>query len=67
MINGLNPGVALALFPIGTANVLSRELSIPRRPTRREVVLDGRTLNRPDWLGSRRFMVMAGISCRSGG
>ena len=63
VINGLNPGVALALFPIGTANVLSRELSIPRRPeAAAKVVLDGRTLNvTPARLNGRRFMVMAGI------
>ncbi|MFP1682408.1 diacylglycerol/lipid kinase family protein [Alloalcanivorax sp. C16-1] len=63
VINGLNPGVALALFPIGTANVLARELNLPRKPEEAaRVVLEGRTLNiTPALLNGRRFLVMAGV------
>ncbi|MBM7332403.1 diacylglycerol/lipid kinase family protein [Alloalcanivorax marinus] len=63
VINGLKPGVALALFPIGTANVLARELNLPRKPEEAaRVVLEGRTLNiTPALLNGRRFLVMAGV------
>ncbi|MCC4308196.1 YegS/Rv2252/BmrU family lipid kinase [Alcanivorax marinus] len=63
VINGVKPGVALALFPIGTANVLARELNLPRKPEEAaRVVLEGRTLNiTPALLNGRRFLVMAGV------
>ena len=63
VINGLNPGVALALFPSRHRQCAVPELSIPRRPEdAAKVVLDGRTLNvTPARLNGRRFMVMAGI------
>ncbi|MEO1901275.1 MAG: YegS/Rv2252/BmrU family lipid kinase [Alcanivorax sp.] len=63
VINGLKPGVALALFPIGTANVLARELNLPCKPEEAaRVVLEGRTLNiTPALLNGRRFLVMAGV------
>ena len=63
VINGLKPGVALALFPIGTANVLARELNLPRKPeAAAAVVLEGRTLMiTPARLNGRRFLVVAGV------
>lgn len=63
VINGLKPGVALALFPIGTANVLAREVNMPKRPAAAaKVILEGRTLAvTPARLNGRRFMVMCGI------
>ena len=63
VINGLRPGVALAVFPIGTANVLARELAIPRRPeAAARVALEGlaQTIT-PARLNGRRFLVMAGV------
>lgn len=63
VINGLEPGVALGLFPIGTANVLAREVNMPKRPeAAARVILEGRTLPvTPARLNGRRFMVMCGI------
>lgn len=63
VINGLRPGVALALFPLGTANVLARELAIPRQPeAAARVVLEGRPQSvTPALLNGRRFLVMAGV------
>ncbi|WP_101674555.1 diacylglycerol/lipid kinase family protein [Alloalcanivorax mobilis] len=63
VINGLNPGVMLGLFPIGTANVLAREVNMPKRPdAAARVILEGRTLPvTPARLNGRRFMVMCGI------
>ncbi|WP_133491524.1 diacylglycerol kinase family protein [Alcanivorax sp. 24] len=63
VLNGLRPGVALGLFPIGTANVLAKELGLPRRPeAAAEVVLAGQSLPvTPATLNGRRFMVMCGV------
>lgn len=63
VLNGLKPGVALGLFPEGTANVLAREVRIPRRPeAAARIVLEGRTQAvTPARLNGRRFMVMCGV------
>lgn len=63
VLNGLRPGVALGLFPVGTANVLAREVNLPRRPEAvARVILEGRTLPvTPARLNGRRFLVMCGV------
>lgn len=63
VLNGLRPGVALGLFPIGTANVLAREVNMPRRPEAvARIILDGRTMPvTPARLNGRRFLMMCGV------
>ena len=35
VLNGLAPGVALGVFATGTANVLAKELGLPKKPESR--------------------------------
>lgn len=53
---------ALALLPFGTANVLAREIGLPRRPRRLAELIAGGTAQ-PIWpgrVGDRLFIMMAG-------
>lgn len=63
VLNGLRPGVPLAVFGTGTANVLARELGLPRNPERAaEVVAAGHELE--IWAGrlnGQRFLMWVGI------
>ncbi len=64
VLNGIPPGLPLGLIPLGTANVLARELKIPVNdlPAACEVLRHGRP--HPIDLGlcnGRRFALMAGI------
>ncbi len=60
---------ALAILPSGTANVLAKELQLPRRPEElAQLIASGRTreisvgrASKPDQSWSRYFILMAGI------
>lgn len=63
VVNGLEADRPLALFPLGTGNVLAKELGLPRRVDRFcEMVEQGRE-ERVDVavLGERRFLSMVGV------
>ena len=63
VINGLEANVPLALWPLGTGNVLAKELKLPRRlPSFCDMVERGRerTLDMASAEG-RRFVSMAGM------
>jgi len=63
VVNGLPPGDAppLAMVPCGTANVLAKELGLPRDPARlADLVADGREVRWDlgvDRAGGRRFLL----------
>jgi YegS/Rv2252/BmrU family lipid kinase len=64
VLNGMpDPGRALGVFPVGTANVLAHELGLPRRvPAAAAVIAAGHT--RPLAIGrcnGRRFLLFVGI------
>ncbi len=74
VVNGIRPQEALAILPLGTVNVLARELGLPRSP--REVAAavaatDGSSADRSEGVGSvfpglvldtgRRFLMMVGV------
>lgn len=64
VINGLQEGMTLGLVPLGTANVLARELEIPINDLAAAVeVLCSGTAKPIDlgWCNGRRFCLMAGI------
>lgn len=63
VINGLAPGVPLAVFATGTANVLGRELELPVDPREAaRVIAARRTLDIwPGRLDGRRFIMWVGI------
>src|SRR5690606_23599161 len=59
VLNGLREGVPLGIFATGTANVLARELGLPKHPDQvAEVITQG--VNMPVWpgeLNGRRFLM----------
>jgi diacylglycerol kinase (ATP) len=60
--NGIAPGQPVALLPLGTANVLAREIGLPWQPRRLAAVIAG-GVPRPIWPGradGRLFLMMAG-------
>lgn len=63
VLNGLDDGVPLGIFATGTANVLARELNLPRHPEQAaEVIVNG--VNLAVWPGDldgRRFMMWTGV------
>lgn len=63
VINGLPPSVPLAVMATGTANVLARELSLPRRPEQvAELVMTGKPMNIwPGRQNGKRFLMWVGI------
>ena len=63
MLNGLAPGVALGVFATGTANVLAKELQLPKTPElAAQVVVNGKNVPvTPARLNGRRFIMMCGI------
>ncbi len=68
VVNGLSEGATLGIIPLGTANVLARELGLPLKPDEAcERIVSG-TPGRIDigvatdhWGRERRFACMAGI------
>lgn len=64
IINGFTPEHApLAIYPLGTVNILAQELGVPRDPKRFPSFLAGAAV-RKMWLGdlgSRRFSLMASV------
>ncbi|MCK0537908.1 diacylglycerol/lipid kinase family protein [Alcanivorax quisquiliarum] len=63
VLNGLDDGVPLGIFGTGTANVLARELNLPRHPEQAaEVMVNGASLTVwPGDLAGRRFMMWTGV------
>ncbi|EKF74191.1 hypothetical protein A11A3_10242 [Alcanivorax hongdengensis A-11-3] len=63
VINGLASGVALGVFATGTANVLAKELSLPKKPeAAARVVMEGKSVSiSPGLLNGRRFIMMCGV------
>ncbi|MCG8391675.1 MAG: YegS/Rv2252/BmrU family lipid kinase [Pseudomonadales bacterium] len=63
VLNGLAPGVALGVFATGTANVLAKELALPRQPEQAaKVVVQGKSVPvTPVQLNGRRFIMMCGV------
>ncbi|MEE2869001.1 MAG: diacylglycerol kinase family protein [Pseudomonadota bacterium] len=63
VLNGLAPGVALGVFATGTANVLAKELGLPKKPeAAARVVVCGKSVSvTPARLNGRRFIMMCGI------
>lgn len=63
VINGLQPGVPLAVMATGTANVLAQELSLPAAPDQvAALVMDGARMQVwPGVLNGRRFLMWVGI------
>src|SRR5204862_2064920 len=50
----------IALLPMGTANVLARELGLPREPVEIAAMIDGGAIRRLDMglVGERRFLMV---------
>lgn len=63
VLNGLAPGVAMGVFATGTANVLAKELGLPKKPeAAARVVVKGKSVSvTPARLNGRRFIMMCGI------
>ncbi|WP_417216157.1 diacylglycerol/lipid kinase family protein [Alcanivorax sp.] len=63
VLNGLAGGVALGVFATGTANVLAKELGLPKKPEQAaQVVVKGKSVSvTPARLNGRRFIMMCGI------
>ena len=68
VLNGLSPGATLGVLPLGTANVLARELGLPLDPTEAcRRILEGERsrvdfgVATDDGGAERRFVCMAGI------
>lgn len=63
VINGIKPSVPLGLFATGTANVLVKELMLPKKADlAAEIIVHGHTLNIwPSRLNNHRFCMMVGI------
>lgn len=63
VLNGLAVGVALGVFATGTANVLAKELALPKKPEQAaQVVVQGKSVSvTPARLNGRRFIMMCGI------
>ncbi|KGD65503.1 hypothetical protein Y5S_01396 [Alcanivorax nanhaiticus] len=63
VLNGIAPGVALGVFATGTANVLAKELALPKKPeAAARVVVQGKSVMiTPARLNGRRFIMMCGI------
>ncbi|WP_290518857.1 YegS/Rv2252/BmrU family lipid kinase [Alcanivorax sp.] len=63
VLNGLAAGVALGVFATGTANVLAKELGLPKKPEQAaQVVVKGKSVSvTPARLNGRRFIMMCGI------
>ena len=63
VLNGLASGVALGVFATGTANVLAKELGLPKKPEQAaQVVMQGKSVSvTPARLNGRRFIMMCGI------
>lgn len=63
VLNGLQPEVPLGLFATGTANVLAKELALPKHPEQAaEVVVNGRNLLVwPGQLNAQRFLMWVGV------
>lgn len=63
VLNGLAVGVALGVFATGTANVLAKELELPKKPElAAQVVVQGKNVPvTPARLNGRRFIMMCGI------
>ncbi|KZX85015.1 hypothetical protein A3716_24790, partial [Alcanivorax sp. HI0011] len=63
VLNGLAPGVALGVFATGTANVLAKELQLPKQPEQAaRIVVNGKNVPvTPARLNGRRFIMMCGI------
>ena len=63
VLNGLAAGVALGVFATGTANVLAKELELPKKPEQAaQVVVQGKSVSvTPARLNGRRFLMMCGV------
>ncbi|MDX1805173.1 MAG: diacylglycerol kinase family lipid kinase [Alcanivorax sp.] len=63
VLNGLASGVALGVFATGTANVLAKELGLPKKPeAAAQVVMEGKSVPvTPGLLNGRRFIMMCGV------
>lgn len=63
VINGLQPGVPLAVMATGTANVLAKELGLPSQPEQvAELAVNGRSMEIwPGKLNGRRFLMWVGV------
>ena len=63
VINGLKPGVPLAVMATGTANVLAKELGLPSQPEKvAELAVKGQSMEIwPGRLNGRRFLMWVGI------
>jgi len=68
VINGLSPGATLGILPLGTANVLARELGLPRNPDQAcQRILEGNSSRIDVGVATnhdgeeRRFACMAGL------
>lgn len=68
VINGIKPGVPLGLFATGTANVLVKELALPKKADlAAEIIMHGHTLNIwPSRLNGRRFCMWVGLGYDAG-
>jgi YegS/Rv2252/BmrU family lipid kinase len=65
VLNGiLDPSqIPIALFPLGTANVLARELGLPKKPEQLAEILEQGVIRKLDMglLGGRRFLLLVSV------